>query len=1044
MSSNYLWKLYLENDAEGFRRLLLEGKLSSTQPRDSGSKAGEGGVELDKKASHEEIDGEAILGTPSKPNVASGQSLKRLKDIRLSFNRQALRDYDSMGRSLIHLAATDSNGIPFLRVLLKHPQLDLTHADLESGWTALHRALYNGNITAARLLLDAEAEKIATGGIPSGGILVKTKDYSGESPFELFYATIEGREDLLQNRRYQEENCILRMRENLNSDASQVEEGTDSDRYDDYVRAQGKLDSCDWQARHLARLSENLFKKGAGDEVFAFGSNKNHTLGFGDENDRQFPQRVPLQRPRQLLAKMGKRDSYHDLKAVKAFKPLHIRDIQLSKLHSAILTSDLHHNLYICGFGHGGRLGLGDEQLTQFTYKNVPIGDKTHVCKVALGLDHTVVVLLGGEVWTWGLNKNGQLGYATGKAVAAHGNGVHGQSKQKKGGQGSSSLEEAEFIQSTPRRIVDIVKKKVIRGCAASRMHTVLHTAKSLYVFGKNVGQLGILEASELSTPAWIPKKVVAGFLTDHTIEMVAATDNSTVVILENRDVWVFANYAYTRVIFPVPRLMSAPRLNYRAHDNRRGVENYITKISTGGDIICGLTRIGDVYTVKLGDSSKSTVIAAGKLVLPAAQRVWNRKKSSMAATDVDVDHDGSIILCTEAGSVWRRVKRTKVIDQQGASGNIGAGGGSNISTPFGVEGKSRDYKFSRVPGLTRIISVRSNKFGAYAAIRKDCNIMTTQLQVSKRDHYHSWVTLPPHFYGLHPMFDTRNWLKHGIEFPDMTNLRRWRKLLESVDTDGCDMVVRAVSSDLKIPVHKAIFLARCNIMPRKLIEAGNKGNVEWGKGSLKLIIDEHGLRLDINEDFGVIMLLVIDIYALKVLSHTFSLGLRSRVSALGNALQVVGHDSPLETTYRRDTEVNLSKALRDPLYGAHGDIILQLADGDKLRVYSTLLRHKSPFFETLFKGSANGKWIETRLKQMKAAGETAIGIDMTHIRREIFQIVLDYIYTGRDDLLKNLKGFEDLDSYLDFVLEILAVSDELMIDDLSRICQNVIGPYGM
>ncbi len=38
-----------------------------------------------------------------------------------------------------------------------------------------------------------------------------------------------------------------------------------------------------------------------GDEIFAFGSNKNISLGFSDHDDRQFPERVFLKRPESLI-----------------------------------------------------------------------------------------------------------------------------------------------------------------------------------------------------------------------------------------------------------------------------------------------------------------------------------------------------------------------------------------------------------------------------------------------------------------------------------------------------------------------------------------------------------------------------------------------------------------------------------------------------------------------------------------------------------------------------------------------------------------------
>jgi ankyrin repeat protein len=58
---------------------------------------------------------------------------------------------DWLGRTVLHLACAASAraSTEYVRMLLAHPRIDLNLQDAESHWTALHRALYNGNITAA-------------------------------------------------------------------------------------------------------------------------------------------------------------------------------------------------------------------------------------------------------------------------------------------------------------------------------------------------------------------------------------------------------------------------------------------------------------------------------------------------------------------------------------------------------------------------------------------------------------------------------------------------------------------------------------------------------------------------------------------------------------------------------------------------------------------------------------------------------------------------------------------------------------------------------
>lgn len=1015
MTSNYLWKFYLENDAVAFQRLLLEGALPCTH---RGSESSGPSLEsVQKETSHDDIGTTDPQTTPPKQKSVVGQTLKGQKEIRLSFNAKTLREHDAQGRSLLHLAATEPQGLPFLRVLLSHSHIDLTHPDLESGWTALHRALYHGNISAARLLLYTEATKIAPAAIMGRATLMKIKDHCGETPFDLFYGTIEGREAALEE-----------------SWKNSLEKITKSD-----------VDAEDLGEDNNPRVVAQSLEGEAGDEVLAFGSNQNLTLGFGDEDDRQFPERVSLQRPKKILADLCGKGSYQDLTVVEAFRPLSVRDIQLSKLHSAILTTDPHYNLYICGFGHGGRLGLGDEQLTQFTYKNVSIGDIPYtVSKVALGLDHTVVVMCNGEVWTWGLNQHGQLGYATSRTTSGSIGLTYANLRggRNKTGQGPCSIEEAELIQSTPRRVIDTIKKEKIIGCAASRVHSVLYSHDALYVFGKNDGQLGILELYDNSTPPFVPRKVVAGCVAFRAIHMVAATDKSTAVMLKSLDVWVFANHGYTRVVFPVLHHIVRMPLSASGVTKRGPTANLLTKIIAGGETLCGLTYLGDVYVFNLEDLFKplGNKNALQKLAPPIAQCVWSRKTHFMAAKDIDVGQDG-IIICTESGSVWRRVKRMKVNEMHNTvSTSTGTFSGSSL---LGIDWKAKDYKFSRIAGLTRITLVRSNNFGAYAAVRKDCTIMKTQIQAWMPVEHNSLSTLPAHLQGLHPILDTKTWVKFGIYSPEITDLKRWKKLFSSMSTETCDMVIQATLSDIRIPVHKAIILARCCMLP-KILE-NFRGNVvlRWSTGLIQFTANGGNLQLDIQEDINVVMLFLMEIYAVKHHFLTINRNLRSRVTILGHTLQVVGLDNMTKTPCEVGFEADLSEALWNPLYTAHGDMIIQLADGEQMRAYSTLLRLKSPFFETLFNGNASGGWITSRMQQMKASGETAVKVDMSHIRQQVFQVVLCHVYSGKVDLLQNLKVVEGVNEYLDFVLDVLAIADELMLEELSTICQQVIGSYG-
>lgn len=274
----------------------------------------------------------------------------------------------------------------------------------------------------------------------------------------------------------------------------------------------------------LTGCSKRNCTEGLGEDLFAFGSNRNLTLGFNDQDDRQYPERVFIKRPDHLyvrfhnefLEQAGEGGSAgHDLSKIPTLilnRPLVIKDVVLSKLHSAVLTTDPVSNLYVCGVGRGGRLGLGDEN-TRFTYTPVqgPLADR-HITQVALGQNHSMAVDNTGALWTWGNNANGQLGYALPEPPK----------------------KDEDPISTSPRQLFGPLKKEFILGIAASSIHSVAHTGTSLFCWGKNAGQLALMDADSRSCEFQQTPRKVAASLFSSPIVMVSAIDKATTILLQN------------------------------------------------------------------------------------------------------------------------------------------------------------------------------------------------------------------------------------------------------------------------------------------------------------------------------------------------------------------------------------------------------------------------------------------------------------------------------------------------------------------------------
>jgi hypothetical protein len=405
--SGYLWKYFLEDDVDNFRHVLSAASHTGRGSIQKGFAGLQGGAH-----------GAALNSSPGSHGASpmlSGKGRKMGMAAPASISRADINSRDAAGLTILHHAAssTAASAVEFAHALLEHPWVDLYIQDAENGWTPLHRAFYFGNIAIARLILNRDTRDIFGHG--SGGFnqhargLVKIKDKEGYGPLDLFSMTIKDRTLL------PDESPL----DDMDSD-DEVAHGDSGDPEDEMRR----------RFRTLPALLD-------GDEVYTFGSNKNVTLGFGDQDDRQFPERIVLRRPDHLLQRfyrehraqqkqywssmgMPLQDSENlqpkgvvDLPTHIRNTPLVIQDVQMSKLHTAVLTADPISNLYVCGHGPGGRLGTGSET-TRYQFTCIESGGlgQRMVTAVSLGQNHTLAITADGEIYSWGNNAFGQLGYA--------------------------------------------------------------------------------------------------------------------------------------------------------------------------------------------------------------------------------------------------------------------------------------------------------------------------------------------------------------------------------------------------------------------------------------------------------------------------------------------------------------------------------------------------------------------------------------------------------------------------------------------------------
>lgn len=1040
--SGYLWKYYLQDDVDNFRHVLATPAHTNRPATHKSFTTWQPGTSP-----------APVNGSPGSYNaspIASAKARKMGTAAPANLTRFDINSRDAAGMTILHHAASSvaESAVDFAQALLEHPWTDLYIQDAENGWTALHRAFYFGNIAIARLILNRDAQDILGQG--SSGFshqhargLVKIKDKEGYGPLDLFSMTIKDR--------------------TLRPEESPL---VDSDSDDDI--AHGDSGDVDGEVRkRLIAPPVSL----DGDEVYTFGSNKNVTLGFGDEDDRQFPERVTLRRPDHLLQRFYKehcdRQNQHfaamgmpmhdsgsqprstvDLPTHIRNTPLIIQDVRMSKLHTAVVTTDPVSNLYVCGHGPGGRLGTGNET-TRYQFTCIETGGlgQKHVAAVALGQNHTLAITEEGEVFSWGNNAYGQLGYTLPKPT----------------------MKDDDPISTIPRQIFGPLKREIVTGIAASRIHSVVHTATSLYTFGKNEGQLGIVDSDARSLEMQVIPRKIAAALFSSPIHSVSAIDGATICLLESREVWVFANYGYAKISFPLDGFTSSFLKESWLTTKYDTAPNRINKITSGGDTICALSTSGEVFTVAVsrrseGSQDTSTSTTNPKQIrgaLSAPFRIWSSKKSHMAARDVDVDQDGSIILTTEAGTVWRRTKRATI---------------KNAAVTAAVENKPKDYKFQRVSGLTRVVAVRASAFGAYAAIRKDCDVTRTQIGVDEAGLWEHFAPLLA-FHELTNYEETSDDEEPTPRFwtraTDAQGLRKRVLKSKDLETDVTEIVQRSLASsdrsydmevgstlsDVRIPVHEFILAGRSRTLRDAMLDFRVKDSEHVI--SEFLTIKHEGRKVVLifqGLDFLTIFNLVLYAYTdslvdfwnvtrhYPTMAHRYR-AVRTELMKVALRLDMRQLEPAVRQMVnpRKSLHMDMELAIKDQSFFESGNVIVDLADGEML-LHSDVICQRCPFFEGLFRGRAGGQWLAGR----QTEDSPLIHIDLTHVETRLFELIVRHLYTDAGEEIfanvtsEDLNDLLALDELLDHVMDVMSVANELMLDRLSQICQRLIGRYGM
>lgn len=325
---------------------------------------------------------------------------------------------DTLGRTALHVAASVGKA-ELVQWLLDQCHAEVDVRDHESGWTALHRAVFYGQLHCAKLLLQHGASLTAV-------------DFDGCTPLDL--------------------------------------------------AVRDRLPYIEYSASDPS-------------EVYVWGSNKNFTLGLASEQSPKYPE----------ILEAFRRDG------------VSVQKVEMQKFHSVFLSNG--GEVFVCGHGLGGRLGLSSEMTTLNVTKLVSLA-KMGVGKcvdVASGQDHTVFLMEDGQVLTCGLNTHHQLGLLPPPPQVL-----------------------------CPRAIsMKFLKDKKALGVCAARYHTVIYTKDAVYTFGLNAGQLGHPKGDRLQSA---PRQISALNYPDIHFTHVVSSDGAIVCATSKGDIYVSQEYKCRKI----------------------------------------------------------------------------------------------------------------------------------------------------------------------------------------------------------------------------------------------------------------------------------------------------------------------------------------------------------------------------------------------------------------------------------------------------------------------------------------------------------------
>lgn len=488
------------------------------------------------------------------------------------------------------------------------------------------------------------------------------------------------------------------------------------------------------------------------------------------------------------------------------------------------------------------------------------------------------------------------------------------------------------------------------------------------------------------------------------------------------------------------------------------GVDDYLGAISNNGEVYVWTCK-GNTGGGSRQQQLDKNRVKAKHVTISSPKRVWLLKKPYLSATDASLGQHGALIVSTLCGQVF-----------------------------VGKAGKDGQYKFNIIPNLQRCIRVCASPSGAFSGIRSEVEVdditttpstLISDIKTSlphiiaaerldrdiKRitNEYNQKVddlmrrvddssdevdkdTNAMERQKAHDLFEDelRNAVDSAWEYAEQLAVR---------DTTLDAVIVLSGGGNRKLYCHQCILACRSRLFSRLFETSGNFHHPA-------LSIARHDKRIEIRlmKDYSMAAFhLLFDYLYTDVYMHPMSAYYNTpnlaRCSNNSASPAVVGKDlaalaSLFELDELHDSAIHSFSNVPRPTLtldllrlfeeegkgGSQPNVCLDLKDGEKVLCHEMIIRQRCGFFGALFEPGSI--WMQSRRQQQTSY----LHVNMTHVSKEVAVPFLRYLYGDLDEM--QLFGDickETADAMMRFLVEVLCLADELLLDRLKSICERAL-----